>query len=130
MRTLPIFAIAVTVMLAAGCNKAKSPESVAKDVSAAEQKASTEVANSQTDASKDIAQDADKVGNKMTDLNNTAAKGAYQVAVAKADGDRKIALAKCDALNGDEQKNCKNQADADYEAAKADAKASEASNKM
>jgi len=130
MRTLPIFAIAVTVLLAAGCNKAKSPESVAKDVSAAEQKASTEVANSQTDASKDIAQDADKVGNKMTDLNNTAAKGAYQVAVAKADGDRKIALAKCDALNGDEQKNCKNQADADYEAAKADAKASEASNKM
>ena len=130
MRTLPIFAIAVTVMLAAGCNKAKSPESVAKNVSAAEQKASTEVANSQTDASKDIAQDADKVGNKMTDLNNTAAKGAYQVAVAKADGDRKIALAKCDALNGDEQKNCKNQADADYEAAKADAKASEASNKM
>ncbi len=130
MRTLPIFAIALTVILAAGCNKAKSPESVAKDVSAAEQKASTEVANSQADASKDVAKDADKVGDKMTDLNNTAAKGAYDVALAKADGDRKIALAKCDALSGDDQKNCKNQADAEYEAAKADAKASEVSDKQ
>ncbi len=130
MRTLPIFAIALTVILAAGCNKAKSPESVAKDVSAAEQKASADVADSKADASKDVAKDADKVGDKMTDLNNTAAKGAYDVALAKADGDRKIALAKCDALNGDDQKNCKNQADAEYEAAKADAKASEVSDKQ
>jgi len=130
MRTLPIFAIALTVILAAGCNKAKSPESVAKDVSAAQQKASTDVANTQADASKDVAEQADKVGDKMTDLGNTAAKGAYDVALAKADGERKIALAKCDALSGDDQKNCKNQADAEYEAAKADAKASEVSDKQ
>jgi Tfp pilus assembly major pilin PilA len=130
MRTLPIFAIALTAVLAAGCNKAKSPDSVAKDVSEAQQKASTNVADSQADASKDIAQKADKVDDKMTDLGNTAAKGAYDVALAKADGNRKIALAKCDALNGDDQKNCKNQADAEYETAKADAKAAETSDKQ
>lgn len=130
MRTLPIMAIALTVIFAAGCNKAKSPESVAKDVSSAEQKASTEVANSQTDASKDIGKEADKVDDKMTDLNNTAAKGAYDIALAKADGAHKIALAKCDALSGDNQKNCKDQADADYDAAKANAKSSEVSDKQ
>jgi hypothetical protein len=130
MRTLPIFAMALTVILAAGCNKPKPPDSVAKDVSAAEQKASADVANSRADASKDIAEQADKVGDKMTDLNNTAAKGAYDVALAKADGERKIALAKCNALNGDDQKNCKNQADAEYETAKADAKAAETSDKQ
>ena len=67
---------------------------------------------------------------KLVDLNNTAAKDAYSIALARADGDRKISLAKCDALNGDAQKNCKDQADADYNAAKANAKAAEVAQKQ
>jgi hypothetical protein len=125
MRTVSIAAIVLAVAFVGGCNKPKSPESVAKDVSSAEQKASTEVANSEKDASKDVAKSADKVGDKLTDLNNTAAKDAYNVALAQADGDRKVALAKCNALGGDAQKNCKDQADADYKAAQANAKASQ-----
>jgi hypothetical protein len=130
MRTLLTSAIAATVILMAGCNNAKSPDAVANNVATAEQKASTEVANSEKDASKDLSKAADKVDDKLTDLNNTAAKDATSIAIAKADGDRKVALAKCAALAGDAQKMCKDQADADYNAAKANAKAAEIAQKQ
>ena len=123
MRILMTSAMALCAVLAAGCDKPKSPEAVAHDVAAAEPKASTEVSNSEKDASKDIGNAADKVGDKLTDLNNVAAKDAQNIAFAKADGDRKVALAQCSALAGDAQKKCKDEADADYNAAKANAKA-------
>jgi hypothetical protein len=130
MRTLPISAIALAVIFAAGCNNAKSPDTVQKDVAVAEQKASNEVARNETDASKDIGKAADKVDDKLADLNNTVANDAYTIAVAKADGDRKVTLAKCEALGGDAQKGCRDQADADYAAAKANAKAAQVSAKQ
>jgi hypothetical protein len=46
------------------------------------------------------------------------------VAIAKADGNRKVALATCESQSGDVQKACKDQAEADYKTARADAKAS------
>jgi hypothetical protein len=129
MRMLLTSAIAMTFMVVSGCNNAKSPDAVAKDVAAAEQKASTEVAKSEKNASNDIGKAADKVDDKLVDLNNAAAKDAYNLAVAKADGTRKVALANCTAASGNAQKACKDQADADYNAAVADAKASAQSEK-
>ena len=129
MRTRLISAIAMSMVLITGCNSPKSPDAVAKNVAAAEQKASAEVANSEKDASKDLGKAADKVDDKLVDFNNTAAKDAYNLAVAKADGDRKVALANCSAASGDAQKACKDQADADYRAAVADAKATAQSEK-
>ena len=129
MRAFLISAIVMSMVLITGCNSPKSPDAVAKDTAAAEQKASTEVANSEKDASKDLGKAADKVDDKLVDFNNTAAKDAYKLAVAKADGDRKVALANCSAASGDAQKACKDQADADYHAAVADAKATAESEK-
>jgi hypothetical protein len=123
MRTRLTLGIAIAVLITAGCDSAKSPDTVAKDVAAAQQKASTEVAKSEQAAEKDLTKAADKVDDKLVDFNNAAAKDAYKLAVAKADGDRKVALANCLALGGDAQKTCKDQAEADYGAAKADAKA-------
>jgi hypothetical protein len=123
MRALLISTAAATLLLITACNKAKSPDVVAKDVAAAEQKADTEVSKSENAAAKDLGNAADKVDDKLVDLNNAAAKDAYNIAVAKADGDRKVALANCQAASGDAQKTCKDQANADYEAAKATAKA-------
>jgi hypothetical protein len=123
MRTLLASAIAVAVLVAAGCDSAKSPETVSKDVAAAQQKAANEVANSEKAAEKDLDKAADKVDDKLIAFNNAAAKDAYNLAVAKADGDRKVALANCLSLAGDAQKSCKDQAEADYGAAKANAKA-------
>lgn len=41
-----------------------------------------------------------------------AAAAAYDVAAAQADGEHKIAIANCEALSGDAQKACLDQADA------------------
>jgi len=116
--------------LLGGCNNAKSPDTVANDVSTAEQKSTNEVADAQKDAAKDIAAASEKVDDKSKDLNNVEAKGAYEVAMAKADGDHKVTLQQCDALSGDAQSKCKSQADADYAAAKANAKANEVAQKQ
>jgi hypothetical protein len=123
MRTLLSSAIVIAIFTMAGCDNAKSPDTVAKDVAKAEQKAAREVANSEKDAAKDLNKAAEKVDDKLVDFNNAAAKDAYNLAVAKADGDRKVAQANCQALGGDAQKACKDQAEADYSAAKANAKA-------
>ena len=123
-------ALAVASALLFGCDRGKSPDQVAQDVANAQDKASTEVAKAQDSAGKDVAAAAEKVGDKLNDLNNDAATDAYKIALAKADGDRKVALAQCAAQSGDAQKSCKNQADADYEAVKANAKAAEVSQKQ
>jgi hypothetical protein len=130
MRNVLLPAIALALAFTAGCNNSKSPDAVANDVARAEQKASTELANSENSAAKDVGKAADKVDDRMTDLNNAAAKDAYNIVVAQADGDRKVALAKCAALSGDAQKGCKDQADADYNAAKAAAKSAEKTEKQ
>ena len=129
MRLKLTAAILATLCIAA-CNNAKSPDTVAKDVAKAEQKASTEVAKSEDSAVKDLNGAADKVDDKVVAFNNAAAKDAYNLAVAKADGNRKIALANCESASGDAQKMCKDQAEADYAAAKADAKAAAQSEKQ
>jgi hypothetical protein len=126
--TLPV-AIVMTLCVAA-CNNAKSPETVSKDVAKAEQKASTEVAKSEDSAVKDLNGAAGKVDDKLVTFNNAAAKDAYNLAVANADGNRKIALANCESSSGDAQKQCKDQAEADYKAAKANAKAAAQSEKQ
>src|ERR1700723_2717089 len=107
----------------AGCNQSKSPEDVSKDVAKAEQKANNEVTKSEERAQSALDKSYEKVNGQEIKFNNDAAPQAYNVAVAKADGDRKVALATCESQSGDSQKACKNQAEADYKTARADAKA-------
>src|ERR1700743_3536134 len=113
-----------------GCNNAKSPDTVAKDVAHDQAKRAAEGANARQDAAKDENKAEAKVDDKTADLNNVDAKGAYDVAMAQADGDHKVAQQRCDALGGDAQKACKDQADAKYELAKANAKAMLAAQKQ
>ena len=72
---------------------------------------------------------AAKVNDKQGDLDTTNAKGAYDVAIAKSDGDRKVAIEKCNSMAGDGQKACKDQADARHDLAEANAKATLAAQK-
>jgi hypothetical protein len=130
MRMALTSAMTIAVLIIAGCDSAKSPDTVTKDVAAAEQKAAAEVAKSEKAAEKDLNKAADKVDDTLVNFNNAAARDAYNLAVAKADGDRKVALANCLALGGDAQKTCKAQAEADYGAAKANAKAAAVSLKQ
>lgn len=119
----------LAIAAASGCNNAKSPDAVASDVAAAQGKAASEVADAKQDAAKNANAAEAKVDDKTSDLNNVTAKGDYDVVMAKADGDHKIATEKCNALAGDAQKACKDQADAKYDLAKANAKATMAAQK-
>jgi hypothetical protein len=124
MQRLTVSLVALLAVAAAsGCNNAKSPDAVANDVTAAQAKRASEVADARQEAAKDSNQAEAKVDDKTNDLNNSNAKGAYDVAMAQADGDHKVALQRCDGLSGDSQKACKDQADAKYDLAKANAKA-------
>jgi hypothetical protein len=129
-KLITALSVLTTFAVLAGCNNAKSPDAVANGVAAAQQKAAENVADVRKDASKDNASATDNVDDKSKDLNNVEAKGAYNVALARAEGNHKIALEKCNAVSGDAQSKCKDVADADYEAAKANAKASEVSTKQ
>lgn len=120
----------LTLAELAGCHNAKSPDAVANDVAAAQQKAAENVANVRKDASKDNASATVKVDDKSKDLNNVEAKGAYDVALARAEGNHNVALESCNAVSGDAQSKCRDVADADYDASKANAKASEVSTKQ
>ena len=116
----PIFVVAALAL--AGCNKSKSPEDVSKDVANAEQKANNEVTKSEESAQSALDKSYKKVNDQEIKFNNDAAQQTYNVAVAKADGNRKVALATCESQVGDAQKACKDQAEADYNTARADAR--------
>ena len=118
---MPIFVAAALAL--AGCNKSKSPEDVSKDVANAEQKASNEVTKSEERAQRALDKSYEKINDQEIKFNNDAAHQTYDVTIAKADGDRKVALATCESQSGDAQKACKNQAEADYKAARANARA-------
>jgi hypothetical protein len=117
----------VALLCLAGCDNAKPPQAAANDADAAAQKASTNVAEARKDAAQDDAKMQAQVDDKTRALNNTQAKGAYDVAMKQAEGAHDVALERCKASSGDAQKSCKDQADADYDVAKAKAKATETS---
>jgi hypothetical protein len=123
-------ALALGAFLLAACHQGKSPDQVAAEVAKAQDKANAELTRAEQRADKDVENAAGKVDDKLTALDNGAATDAYKVALAKADGDRKVAFAQCDSVSGDAQKACRSQAAADYDAAKANAKAAELSLKQ
>ena len=114
---LPMIGILATA-LACGCNSAKSPAAVATDVAEARQQASIEVTNARKDAAKNVDSAAANADSSHKDLTDVDAKAAYDVAVAKADGDHNVAIQQCLALTGEAQKSCKERADAGYDQAK------------
>jgi outer membrane murein-binding lipoprotein Lpp len=122
-----IVAAAVLASFAlAGCQQASSPDTVNKDVSSAQadaakdtQKAVQDQAKTDASANADVAGAEAKADSKMAD-------SAYDTAITEAQGRHDVATKKCEILAGDQQKACKDQADAALEQAKANAKAKKA----
>jgi hypothetical protein len=104
------------------CNKADSPDKVAVDVATAKNdamqadaKADEKVKQVEAEAAKDRSDADAKAADK-------AVVAIADSAVTEAQGETKIALAKCEALDGDAQKACKAQANAHLDAVNAKAK--------
>ncbi len=110
------------LLLAAGCNQAKSPDKVRKDVQSAsataaqdDAKATDKLASADNAADRDMAKAEQKADDKTADA-------AANAILTEAEGDRKVAYAKCESLAGDAQRNCRHGADQEYEAVKSKVK--------
>ena len=115
---------ALTVVLGlTGCNKAESPDQVAKDVSNATVSAEKKEQRQEEKDAKVDAAAADALATGVDKATTKEAKAVADDAITQAEGENKIARAKCEALAGDAQKSCKDQADAQLNAVKQRAKA-------
>jgi hypothetical protein len=111
---------ATSLSLMGGCAK-HDAQVTAQDVEAARQEASKEVAQARDEASKDV-KSAMKEHGDHADVARAKATADFDVAMAKAEGDHKVALEQCLTLQPTARQPCNDKADADYEAAKTQAK--------
>lgn len=128
-RTLPLSTLftALAACTLVACGSAESPATVSKNVATAEQKEASHTAKGLNNEQQDVAKQQQKVDEQAAKRDDVATKDSYKVALAKADGDHDVAVHECKALSGDAQRRCEKQADANYDAAKANAKAREVS---
>ena len=108
------------------CNKAESPERVQESVA----KAKSDAVEENTKADEKVKQvEAEALKDRADAVAKAADKSVGAVvdsAVTEAEGDTKVALAKCESLEGDAQKACKDKANAHMDAVKEKAKAAKA----
>ncbi len=115
-------AVAAMLVLSA-CNKAESPDKVASDVAKAAESAEKKDARAEEKAEKTDAAVTNELAKDVDKANSKEVSAAADDAVIQAEGENKIALAKCEALAGDAQKACKSQANAELDMVKQRAKA-------
>jgi hypothetical protein len=115
--------LAGALLCLSACNKAESPEKVQADVAKAQSNAVEENAK----ADEKVKQvEAESVKDRADALAKVADKSVGAIAdsaVTQVEGETKIALAKCQALEGDALKACKDEANAHLDAVRVKAKA-------
>jgi len=118
------FALLASALLGlSACNKAESPDKVQADVAKAQSDAAqenTKADEKQKQVEADAAKDRADAQVKAADKSVGA---VVDSAVTQAEGETKVALAKCEALEGDAQKACTDKANAHMAAVKEKAKA-------
>jgi hypothetical protein len=120
-----VAALGAAVLLCAalgGCHKAQLPASPA-DVAAAQAEAQKEIDQAHAEARKDVKSAAKLAGSDSRDVALARVTGSFDIAMANADGAHKVAVERCLTLPPAEQQACKDRADADYQTAAANAKA-------
>jgi predicted small lipoprotein YifL len=110
-----------------GCHQKAPPVTTPADVAAAQQEAQHEVEQAKIEARKDIKSETKIMGADSKDVARARVVGAFDIAMAHADGDHKVAIQKCMLLEPAAQQPCKDKAEADYQLAVANAKANRAS---
>jgi hypothetical protein len=111
-------ALFCVIAASVGCDRAKNPAEVRKDVSEAQQDANKQIADARSKAVEEAAEARRDVGNQVEDSSEKVADANREVAMARIDGEHEIATQRCEALEGDAQHSCKAAADADYDLAK------------
>ena len=134
MRLKALCALVIAAFVLTACNKTETPAEVARDVEKAKAEGQREVADARADvqqanadADKQVADaiadhDDDDVAKQAHDANATFDQGNSKIVIAQAEADHKVAVEKCEALNGAAQKDCKDNADRALDEAKQAAK--------
>jgi hypothetical protein len=120
-------AVMIALGVLGGCHRKASPVATPADIAAAQRDAQREVEQAEIEAKKDIKSETKIMGADSKDVARARVTGAFDVAMARADGDHKVANLKCMTLEPAAQPPCKDQADVDYQSAVAKAKANRAS---
>jgi hypothetical protein len=135
MRLQVVCALAAATFALSACNKSETSAEVQRDVSKAQAEGQRDVADAradakeaQADADRKVANaitdhDADDVAKEAHDANETYDQGKQKIVIAQAEADHKVAVEKCDALEGSQQRHCKDDADKTLDQAKEAAKA-------
>ena len=115
--------LASALLCLSACNRAESPENVRADVA----KAQSNAVEANAKADEKVKQvEAEAAKDRADALGGVADKSVAVIAdsaVTQAEGETNVALAKCQALEGDAQKTCKDEANAHMDAVRAKAKA-------
>jgi hypothetical protein len=115
--------LASALLCLSACNKAESPEKVQADVAKAQSNAVEENARADQKVKQVEAEAAKDRADALAKVADKSVGAIADSAVTEAEGDTKIALAKCQAMEGDAQKTCKDDANAHMDAVRAKAKA-------
>jgi len=115
--------LASALLCLSACNKAESPDKVQDDVAKAQNKAAEEDAKADEKVKQVEAEAAKDRADALAKVADKSVGALADSAVTQAEGETKIALAKCQALEGDAQKACKDDANAHLDAVRAKAKA-------
>jgi hypothetical protein len=118
--------IASALLGLSACNKAESPDKVQADVAKAQSNAAEENAKAEEKQKEVQAQAAQERTDAQTKATDKGVGALVDTAVTQAEGETKVALAKCEALDGDAQQACKDKANAHLDAVKEKAKAAKA----
>jgi colicin import membrane protein len=105
------------------CNKAESPDKVQADVAKAQSDAAEENAKAEQKQKQVEAQAAQDRADAQAKAADKSVGAVADTAVTEAEGETKVALAKCEALEGDAQKACIDKANTHLAAVKEKAKA-------
>jgi hypothetical protein len=115
--------LATALLCLSACNRAEPPGKVQEDVAKAQSNATEENAKADEKVKQVEAEGVKDRADALAKVADNSVGAIADSAVTQAEGDTKIALAKCQALEGDAQKTCKDQANAHLDAVKAKAKA-------
>lgn len=134
MKLICVCALVVSAAVGlSACNKAESPDKVQTDVSKATSDAASNDANADAARKQAEAQANQDLLKAKADAQTQAVDKSIAAvaddAVTEAENQTKIALAKCEALEGDARKQCKDQANAHLQTVKDRAKAAKTPDK-
>src|SRR5208283_758554 len=95
IRLAPAVATLVLLGICGGCRQKPPPVATPADVASAQQEAQREVDRAKVEAKKDVKSATKIMGADSKEVARARITGAFDIAMARADGDHKVAIEKC-----------------------------------